>query len=398
MLYRVAWMCLGRRRFTLASDLWTPHDADIRFRRLRRDPERGVNALLRVAIVTGVLLGSGLLATGPSPEELPQTQPPSATPTVEPQPSATLPPPGSTPTSVSVPAPAPTIIPAPTLPLPATRVSVAPTEKPVALAAARVDVQARIETAMQAGLPSGSAEVIADGGTLIAGFRAAQQRTAASTIKLPLLIEVLRQREMGKLHLSRTMTIRAQDVVGGTGNLQHQVGRTLSLNEIVHQMVLTSDNVAANILLDLVGMDSVNATAHRNDFPNTFFRRHMLDTAAQAAGIENVTSTADLAGMLERVARGTMISTGVSQQALSLLDERGRVDKDWLGQQLPAGAELSHINGTLAGVRDDVGLISSPTGKSFVLAVCQDHLANEKSGEAAIATLARRVYDILDAG
>src|SRR5262249_12423469 len=127
-------------------------------------------------------------------------------------------------------------------------------------------------------------------------------------------------------------------------------------------------------------------------------RRNMLDTAAEASGVENVTSTADLAGMLERIARGTMISTGVSQQALSLLDERGRVDKDWLGLSLPAGAQLSHINGTLTGVRDDVGLISSPSGKSFVLAVCQDHLSNERSGELAIATLARRVYDILDAG
>jgi hypothetical protein len=124
----------------------------------------------------------------------------------------------------------------------------------------------------------------------------------------------------------------------------------------------------------------------------------MLDTDAQAVGIENVTSTADLAGMLERIARGTMISTGISQQAMSLLEERGRVDKDWLGLNLPASAELSHINGTLAGVRDDVGLISSPSGKSFVLAVCQDRLVNEKSGEMAIANLARRVYDILDAG
>jgi len=276
-------------------------------------------------------------------------------------------------------------------------VSVAPTEKPVT-PDVHVDVKTRIEAAMQASLPSGSAEVITDGGTLIAGFRATQQRTAASTIKLPLLIEVLRQRELGKLDLSRTVTIRARDVVAGTGNLQHQVGRTLSLSEIVHQMVLTSDNVAANILVDAVGMDNVNATTHQNDFPNTFFRRHMLDTAAQAAGVENVTSTADLAGMLERIARGTVISTEASRHAMSLLDERGRVDKDWLGLNLPASAQLAHINGTLAGVRDDVGLISSPSGKSFVLAVCQDHLPNERSGEVAIATLARRVYDILDAG
>jgi beta-lactamase class A len=258
-------------------------------------------------------------------------------------------------------------------------------------------VQAEIEAAMQAIVPNGSAELIAQGGSLVATYHASQPRTAASTIKLALLIEVLRQQERGALDLSRSVTIRAKDVVGGTGDLQYQVGRTLTLQEVAHQMVLKSDNVAANILVDAVGMASVNATAHANNFPNTFFARHMLDTAAEAAGVENVTSAEDLAGMVHRIVRGTMISPTVSQQALALLDERGRLDNDWLGLNLPGGATLSHINGTLSGVRNDVGLITSPSGRSFVLAVCQDHLASGAAGEAAIARLARRVYEILEA-
>jgi beta-lactamase class A len=251
---------------------------------------------------------------------------------------------------------------------------------------------------MQSLAPTGSAEVITNGGSLVATYHATQSRTAASTIKLPLLVEVLRQSELGTLDLSRRVTIRQSDVVGGTGDLQYQVGRTLTLQEVVQHMVLRSDNVAANILVDLVGMSSVNATAATNEFPNTFFRRRMLDTAAQAAGVENLTSAADLADMLERIVRGTLISPTVSKQALAYLDERGRIDKDWLGLKLPTGAQLSHINGTLTGVRNDVGLITSPSGKSFVLALCQDHLSSDASGEAAIAELARQVLDILETG
>jgi beta-lactamase class A len=296
------------------------------------------------------------------------------------------------PTLVSAPisGPAPTLVPAPT--------SVpAPTLAPAA-APSHVDARKRIEAAMQSLAPSGSAEVIAEGGALVATYHATQPRTAASTIKLPLLVEVLRQSELGTLDLSRRVTIRQRDVVGGTGDLQYQVGLTLTLQEVVQHMVLRSDNVAANILVDLVGMNSVNATAAANEFPNTFFRRSMLDTAAQAAGVENLTSAADLADMLDRIVRGTLISPTVSKQALSYLDERGRIDKNWLGLKLPSGAQLSHINGTLTGVRNDVGLITSPSGKSFVLALCQDHLSNDASGEAAIAELARQVLDILDAG
>src|SRR5207244_10129874 len=132
---------------------------------------------------------------------------------------------------------------------------------------------------------------------LVAKHYAPQSRTAASTIKLSLLIELLREAETNDIDLSKQVTIRAKDVVGGTGDLQNQVGRTLTLNELAHQMILKSDNVAANLLVDIVGMANVNKSAQANNFPNTFFRRHMLDIAAEAAGVENVTSAEALADL-----------------------------------------------------------------------------------------------------
>jgi beta-lactamase class A len=81
---------------------------------------------------------------------------------------------------------------------------------------------------MEALVPDGSAELIARGGSLMAAYRATESRTAASTSKLALLIELFREAEAGQLDLRKTVTIRAADVVGGTGELQHHVGRTLS--------------------------------------------------------------------------------------------------------------------------------------------------------------------------
>ena len=127
-------------------------------------------------------------------------------------------------------------------------------------------------------------------------------------------------------------------------------------------MVLKSDNVAANILLGKVTMASVNTTAHALGFGQTWFRRKLLDTAAQTQGVENLTSAQDLAGMVDQIARGRLLSPVVSQTALALLVERGDHDKDWLGKLLPPGATLAHINGTLDGVRNDVGLITAPSG------------------------------------
>jgi beta-lactamase class A len=335
---------------------------------------------LLVAAIVAMATGASVFAfddpapdtVAPVVETISPAAPPAA-PTLIPSPESTAGPP-----------PAPTLIPPPaTGPASASNVS---------------QLQADLEAAMQAIVPNGSAELIARGGTLVARYRASEPRVAASTIKLSLLIELLREAETGDVDLSKTVTIQRGDVVGGTGDLQFQVGRTLTLDDLARLMVTRSDNVAANLLVDTVGMPSVNRTAAANNFPNTFFRRHMLDIAAQAAGIENVTTAEDLAGMVHAIVRDELISPAVSEKAQALLSERGRIDKDWLGLNLPAGAQLMHINGTLTGVRNDVGLISGPDGTSFVLAVCQDHLANEAAGEAAIARLARRAYDILSAG
>jgi beta-lactamase class A len=265
------------------------------------------------------------------------------------------------------------------------------------VAPADEQLRASLEAAMQTMVPNGSAELIAHDGTLVARYRASEPRVAASTIKLSLLLELLREAEAGNVDLSKEVTIQRKDVVGGTGDLQFQVGRTLTLDELAHQMVLRSDNVAANLLVDTVGMASVNSNAATYGFPNSFFRRHMLDTAAQAAGVENMVSAEDLAGMVHGIVRDELISPTVSEKAMGLLTERGSIDKSWLGLDLPRGVQLAHINGTLTGVRNDAGLIWGPDGTSFVLAVCQDNLASEAAGETAIANLARRAYDILSA-
>jgi beta-lactamase class A len=264
---------------------------------------------------------------------------------------------------------------------------------PTVVSEADQTLKAKIEAAMNEIMPLGSAEVIANGGTLVAGHLATKQRTAASTIKLALLIELFHKAESGEINLSDTHTISKADLVPGTGDLQNHPGKTLTLTELAHEMVTKSDNVATNILVDRVTMRSVNDNAHKRGFAETLFQRRMISD-----GPENYTSAHDLARMVHQIAQGNMISTYVSEKSFALLEERGSLDKDWLGLNLPRGAQLVHINGTLVGVRNDAGLITAPNGQSFVLAVCQDGLPSDRAGEAAISKLAKRVYDLIVAG
>ena len=250
---------------------------------------------------------------------------------------------------------------------------------------------------MAEAVPNGSAVFIGPDGRVVARQQAGKARVSASTIKLPLVLEVLRQESLGALDLSEQYTVRAADVVGGTGILQQQVGRTLPLRELARLAIVYSDNVAANVLLDRLGMERLNASLRAAGFAGTRFERRFLDTAAQARGLENWTTADDLAQMLRGVWARTLFGPAVSERMLELLKERGGRDPDWLGLGLPPDARLFHLNGTLAGVRNDAGIVSFGRGQAYVLVVCQDQLPDEARGERAIAALARRVHPLVAA-
>jgi len=246
---------------------------------------------------------------------------------------------------------------------------------------------------------------VVDGQPITVRHAADTRRVAASTIKLPILLEVLIEERHGELDLGQRYTIRSSDVLGGTGELQSQVGRALTLGEIVRLMIVRSDNVATNVLLRQIGggdasagMARVNKLMTELGYRTSRVQRTMLDTVAQQRGLENYVSAEDLASILDGIRRGTLLaetSPAIPERALALLRERGASDRDWLGLRLAPGWNLAHINGTLDAVRNDAGIITGPGGREMILVVCQDKLANPARGEQRIAEVAARIQALL---
>jgi beta-lactamase class A len=269
------------------------------------------------------------------------------------------------------------------------------------------DVARQIQAILQAGLPDGSGlvQTTVAGQPIRAWHQADSKRIAASTIKLPILIGVLVGDQTGQLDLHEQYTIRRSDVVGGTGELQGEVGRTLTYAEIMRLMVTRSDNVGANVLLRRLGkgdaangMMRVNRIFAEEGYRVTHVERTMIDLDAQRRGIENWVSAEELARMLDEIRRGTLlgdVSPAISSRALALLRERGAVDREWLGLKLDRGWSLAHINGTLDTVRNDAGIISGPGGREFILVACQDRLSNPTIGEQRIADVASKIQRLL---
>jgi beta-lactamase class A len=213
---------------------------------------------------------------------------------------------------------------------------------------------------------------------------------AASSIKLAVLLELLRQAQEGKLSLDEKHTVRRSETVAGDPIL-YMLGDgtvTMTLRDLAVFMVVLSDNSATNILIDRVGMENVNAGVARQSLKETRLRRQMIDIEAARRGNENVSTPRELAVLLEKVRNGQALDSAHSQEFFSIL----RLPKDSLfNKALPPGVPVEDKPGALDAVRCDAGIIEVE-GHPFVVSVMTTFLASNEEGERAIKEIARLAY------
>lgn len=224
------------------------------------------------------------------------------------------------------------------------------------------------ELVAASGIDVGVAFVDLSDDSRVAGFsvHGDMSLVAASMIKLLVLAEFLDEVDAGKLSMDEPYALQAEDIVGGTGSVQSAgVGTTFTLGELARLMICESDNVAANILINRMGMDAVNAQAEKLGLENTQLNRLMMSAEAQAKHIENTMSAKDAATLLTMVWRGQLVSEEASAFALEALD--AQFDGAGIGQALPEGVAFAHKTGTLDLVKNDGGIVKAD--KPYVLTV-----------------------------
>ena len=127
----------------------------------------------------------------------------------------------------------------------------------------------------------------------------------ASSIKLTVLLELMRQAQEGQLSLGEKHTLRRSEMTrNDTEPILTMLGDgtvSMSLRDLAIFMVVLSDNTATNILIDRLGMDNINAGAIRLGLKETKLRRHMIDLEAGKKGNENVSTPREMLSLLEKV-------------------------------------------------------------------------------------------------
>ncbi len=215
----------------------------------------------------------------------------------------------------------------------------------------------------------------------------------ASSIKLTILLELMRQAQEGKLSLEEKHTLRRSEMtVGDTEPILTMLGDgtvTLSLHDLAIFMVVLSDNTATNILIDRLGMDNINQGVTRLGLKETKLRRRMIDLEAAKKGNENVSTPRELLTLIEKVHAGQALDAAHTKEYFDLL----RLPKESeFHKALPEDVSIADKPGSLEGVRCDTGLIELP-GHPFIMSITTTYDANGDEGERAVEAVARLAYD-----
>lgn len=227
----------------------------------------------------------------------------------------------------------------------------------------------------------------------------------ASSIKIAVLAELYRQEQQsrdgatGKARLGDLYTVRKEDLVADSDIM---LGLTPGVTRITNRdlatmMIAVSDNSAANVLIERLGMENVNAMLTSVGLKNTRLRRKMLDLNAAREGRENVATPLEMMTLLEAIYRNRMFSKELTDDFVTLLATSWEQNskRSAMVRGLPAGVRSAEKPGELEGVRADSGYVFA-TNRPYILCVMTTYDKNEKEAEDVISRIAGETYAYFD--
>lgn len=221
----------------------------------------------------------------------------------------------------------------------------------------------------------------------------------ASTIKIAVLAELYRQNErtgsgVTGAKLGDVYIVDAKDSVGGEGVVQTMTpGVTrLTNRDLAGLVVALSDNTATNILINRVGMESVNRLLEGLGFKDTRLRRQMMDVTAAREGRENTATPRELVMLLKSIHGEKVLGKATTTEFLKALSAR---KESYLPRLLPGDLVIANKPGNLDGVRNDAGIVFCP-GRPFAIAVMTTFSGNDLDAESSIARIAQAAWTYFD--
>jgi beta-lactamase class A len=203
----------------------------------------------------------------------------------------------------------------------------------------------------------------------------------ASTIKLPVMVELFAQANEGKLDWNQKLELTDRDKVSGSGVLTElSGGDALPIRDLMHLMIVVSDNTATNLILDRIGGNAVNARMAQLGLKQTAVMRKIMQpkifpnagTNPQPEGLTDEgkkpgndrwgtgrSCPRDMVAILEKLYRDELVSKAASQEMISVL--KRQQDHEGVGRDM-TNTVIAGKSGALDHLRSNVAIVYSPYG------------------------------------
>jgi len=203
---------------------------------------------------------------------------------------------------------------------------------------------------------------------------------AASIIKLTIIWDLFKKIESQELSLDNEIILKKQDKVGGFGILKElHNGLSLTIEDLITLMIIMSDNTATNILINNLGMRSINNEINRLNLKNTKLQRKMMDIEAKKRGNDNYTSPIDIYNLLKIFLTTNELNKKNKNKIINILMKQQCNNK--LPKYLTENIDLAHKTGDLPNVEHDVGVMFIKNKKIIIVVLTKDLENNEKGVE-----------------
>lgn len=267
-------------------------------------------------------------------------------------------------------------------------------------------LRARIETRI-AEVPATAVGVyfrdLATGDTLLVNAHA--RFHAASTMKVPVMIQLFRERDAGGLSLDDSVLVHNEfrSIVDGSpysldqaddsdSSLYDLEGHRVTIRRLVELMETVSSNLATNLLIDRVGAARANASAHALGADSILVLRGVEDGKAYRAGMNNTTTARDLGMLLAALAEGRAAAAPSCNEMLAILGRQHF--NEGIPAGLPPGTRVEHKTGWIGTVvYHDAAIVRPAQGAPYVLVVLTAGIKEDGVAYALVADLSRLVYE-----
>ena len=188
-------------------------------------------------------------------------------------------------------------------------------------------------------------------------FQADLPLVAASVIKVPIMVEAFRRFGEGTLSPDMVVEIRAEHKKPSCGALTYMHdGLKVTVMDLVTLMIIVSDNTASNLMIDLLGVESVNRTMEQLGIPGICLRRKLFEPELSRQGIQNTITARGVGMLLDRMARGALLGGEADAKMMEILGDQR------LNGKLPfflhsMDVDVAHKTGEDDGTTHDCGVI-----------------------------------------